>query len=123
MPLHQSTHALSHGLSAIGVGQIHQFAPIQVGILANRRLLAPLGVPGPKQFADVRQFQPRVNQNGVSMASLDQPLQILVLIRVGIIMLPCRYMQSPYACFAPSPGKVIDIGPLPVGSIEKRPQS
>ena len=63
--------------------QVHQLAPVELSILQDGGFLAPFRVIVPELFADVRQFDPGVDQDAVAMAGLDQTFQILVARGIG----------------------------------------
>ena len=48
---------------AVAIGQVHQLAPVELRVLQQRGLLAPLGMIVPELLADVRQFEPGVDQD------------------------------------------------------------
>ncbi len=102
--------------------QVHQLAPVELGILPVGRLLAPLGMLGPEGLADMRQLQPRIHQNGVPVAGSNQVAQELVLDRIGLHRMPTRYMQRAHARLSPTLRQVVHIGVNAVRRIEKRPK-
>ena len=57
---------------AVAIGQVHQLAPVELGILEDRGLLAPFRMIGPELLADVRQLEPGVDQDAFAMAGFDQ---------------------------------------------------
>ena len=42
----------------------------------------------PNFFTDVRQFQPNVDQNGLTMAGFDQPAEVFIVGRIGLVIMP-----------------------------------
>ena len=109
--------------SAIAVLQVHELAPVELGVLQDGGLLAPFGMIVPEFLADVRQFDPGVDQNAVAMAGVDEVLQVFVAFGIGVVEMPGRDVQGADAGFAPALGEIIGIGARPVGIIEKGPQA
>ena len=60
------------GPEAIAVGQVHELAPVELGILQHGGLLAPFRMIVPELLADVRQLQPGIDQDALAMAGSDQ---------------------------------------------------
>ena len=56
---------------AIAIGQVHELAPIELGVLQKGGFFAPLGMRGPEFTADVGQLDPGVNQDAVTVAGFD----------------------------------------------------
>ena len=54
------------------LAQVHELAPVELRVLADGGLLAPLGMIGPELLADVRQFEPGVDQDAFAVAGVDQ---------------------------------------------------
>ena len=106
---------------AVAIGQVHQLAPVELRVLQQRRLFAPLRMIVPELLADVRQFQPCVNQDRLAMAGLDQSAQIFVALRIALPVMPRRDVQRADAGGPPARGEIIEIDPRPVRRIEERP--
>ena len=110
------------GLGAVGAGEVHELAPIEVGVLADGGLLAPLGMIVPEAFADVRQLDPGVDQDAVAVAGVDQVAQLGVALGVGLPVVPGGDVESGDAGVAPPGGEIIEIDAEAVGGIEEGPE-
>ena len=77
----------------------------------------------PEFLADVRQFDPGVNQNAVAMAGLDEVLQVFVALGVGIVEMPRSHVQGADARLAPARGEIVGIGARAIRIVEERPEA
>ena len=57
------------------------------------------------------------------MAGFDQLLQILILLRVGFEVVPCRNVQRGDPGLAPAFGEIIEVDARAVGRIEEGPKA
>ena len=73
---------------AIAVLQVHELAPVELGVLQDGGFFAPLGMIVPELLADMRQFDPGVDQNAVPVAGFDKMFQIVVVLGVGVVEMP-----------------------------------
>ena len=119
----QLLHPLRNGGEAIGIVQVHQLAPVQLRVLQDGGFLAPLGMRIPKLLADMRQFEPHVNQDRFAMAGFDQPTQVFVGLGVRLVVVPAGDVNRPDAGITPAVGEVIEIDARAVRAIEESPQA
>jgi len=95
---------------AVAIGEVHELAPVEVGVLEEGGFFAPFGMIVPELFGDVREFDPGVDEDGAAMAGVDQFCEILVALRVGLVIVPGGDLESADAGGAPTVGHVIGIG-------------
>ncbi len=88
-----ASDAFRHRREALAIGQVHQLAPVQLGVLQDRGFLAPLRMIVPEFLADVRQFQPHVHQDRLAMAGFDQPAQVFVACGIRFVVVPAGHVQ------------------------------
>ncbi len=112
-----------NGGEAIRIVQVHQLAPVELGVLQNGGFLAPLGMIVPEFFADVRQFQPDVNQDRLAVAGFDQAAQVFVGLGRRFVVVPAGDVQRADAGFAPALGEIIQIDARAIGAVEESPQA
>ena len=62
------------GFDAVAILQVHELAPVELRVLQDGGLLAPGRMVVPELLADVRQFDPGIDENAVAMAGLDEAL-------------------------------------------------
>ena len=105
---HQIAHAGANRRESIPVGQVHQLAPVQLGVLKQRGFFAPLRMLLPELVADVRQLKPGVDQDAVAVAGVDQVAQVFVGLRVGLPVVPRGDVQRGDSGCAPLGREVID---------------
>src|SRR3954453_11101567 len=68
-PLQQNADMPFYLTMAFRILEVHELSPVELRILSERRFFAPLWMIRPNLFADMRQFQPCINKNGIAMAS------------------------------------------------------
>src|SRR6185436_16934459 len=103
----QLAHAARGGAEALTVLEVHQFAPIEVGVLEDGGFLTPFRMIGPEFLADVGQFEPGVYQDALAMSGFDELLEVGVLLRAGFEKMPGGNVQRSDARLAPASGEVI----------------
>lgn len=93
-----------------------------MGVLQRAGLLAPLGMILPELFADVREFDPGIDQDGVAVAGLDERSKVLIALGIRLPVMPRGDVQRGGPARAPAPGKEFGIGAEAVGGVEEEPQ-
>ena len=111
------------GAEAIAIGEVHELAPIELGVLQDGGFFAPLGMIVPELLADVRQFEPGVDQDAVGVAGVDEALEVGVAFGIGLVEVPGGDVQRGDAGVAPARGEVVEIDAQAVGGIEEGPQA
>ena len=74
---------------------------------------------GPKGFADVREFEPGVSENALSVTGRDELIEIVLAPGFRSGEMPCRDVQRLYTALAPAPRHVVKIDPLAVRRVEE----
>ena len=121
--LHHLFETGANGRGAVAVLQVHELSPVELGVLQDGGFFAPLRMIVPELFADVRQFDPGVDQNAVAMAGLDEVLQIVVAFGVGVVEVPRSDVQRADARLAPALGEIVGIGARAIRIIEEGPEA
>src|SRR5262249_51687203 len=101
----EAAHTAGDLAETLAVSEVHELAPIQLRVLENGGLFAPLGMIDPELFADVRQLEPRVDENPFAVTGLDELPQVSVLLGVGIVEMPCGDLESGNPGLAPTRGE------------------
>ena len=118
----QRLHTIGDRPETIAICEIHELAPIELGVLQHGGLLAPFGMIVPEFLADVRKLEPGVNENSLPMAGGDQRIEVSIALRVRFIEMPGGDVQRSDSRGSPARGEIIDIHTHPVGVVEERPQ-
>ena len=77
----------------------------------------------PELFADVRKFEPDVNQDRVAVAGFDETAQVFVGLGRRFVVVPAGDMQRADTGFAPALGEIIQIDARAIGAVEEGPQA
>ena len=57
------------------------------------------------------------------MATLDEAAQVLILLEIRLVEVPCRYVQATDPRQTPALGEVVQIRTAAIGGIEEGPQA
>ena len=115
--------AFFHLFGALGIGEVHEFAPIELGVLEEGGFFAPFGVIGPELFGDVGEFDPGVDENGATVGGFDEFVEVFVALGIGVVIVPGGDVEGSDAGGAPAFGEVIGVGAEAVGGVKEGPEA
>src|SRR6185369_9157233 len=103
--------------------QVHELTPIELGVLPEGGLFAPVGVIGPELFTDVGEFEPGVDQDALPVGGGDEVSEVRILFGIGFKMMPGGDVQGCDSRLAPARREVVQIDAAAVGAVEKGPEA
>ena len=110
------------GCGAVRILQVHELAPVELGVLQESRFFAPLRVIVPEFFAHVGEFDPGVDKHAVAVAGFDEPVEVFIAFGIGIVEMPGGDMERADTGLTPAFGEIVGISAHAVGIVEKGPE-
>src|SRR5262249_34540623 len=107
----------------IAILKVDELAPIEMRLLEQSSLFAPLRMVIPEFLADVGELEPRIDQDTLTVRGGNHGAKVGIARLIAVEEFPRGDMQRGYSGFSPSRREVIEIDATPVRRVEESPQA